>query len=317
MCRHHALEIGEAARALLGTRGRRWTVLASVEGATYLGSERRDVVWLAWDRRALHRRAVLVDGPRFTLAGEPSRCRLSDDTLFVGEDVEVDLAGAALWRPPAIVVRSGSVARQAASLSEAVLRASGRSGDHPGLLSHVAHAAASRRKRFRSPGLPDDGAVYEAITLLASARRGSSLVAALDRARSLVGLGAGLTPSGDDLLGGYLYALRTLDRQAGSALDVPWSRVEEWVAGVEPLTNDISFALLADHAAGEAGEPLTRLLRSASMGSSAQRLREAVIGVARVGHFSGWDLLAGVCCAGLRVARVPVLRVPPGGGNGR
>jgi hypothetical protein len=95
-------------------------------------------------------------------------------------------------------------------------------------------------------------------------------------AQSLIGLGPGLTPSGDDYLGGVLIALRLLDR--GAQADSLWRRIEPLLAA---RTSAISAAHLAAAAAGEGHEALHDALSG------------SVAGLGRVGHCSGWDALAG------------------------
>lgn len=107
-------------------------------------------------------------------------------------------------------------------------------------------------------------------------------------AAQLVGLGPGLTPSGDDYFGGVLIALRWLGRaaQAGSL----WRWLEPRLAGA---TNAISAAHLEAAAAGEAHEALHEVLESLS----AWQVPDLAPSLARldaVGHTSGWDALAGV-----------------------
>jgi hypothetical protein len=109
----------------------------------------------------------------------------------------------------------------------------------------------------------------------------------------LLGLGPGLTPSGDDLLGGALLALHAIGR-ADAAHDLYAALHAKAVAA----TCCASQALLAAAAEGQAFEPLhtliIALLRRRGIG-------RALLAVARVGHSSGWDALAGVVLV-LRVA---------------
>lgn len=102
------------------------------------------------------------------------------------------------------------------------------------------------------------------------------------RAEQLVGLGPGLTPAGDDYLGGVMVALHLLDR-AGQAAAL-WRWLEPRLAR---RSNAISAAHLAAAAAGEAHEALHQCL-SALFQREADW--ESVLG--RL-HRSGWNALAG------------------------
>jgi hypothetical protein len=107
-----------------------------------------------------------------------------------------------------------------------------------------------------------------------------------DEAQTLIGLGPGLTPSGDDYLGGVLIALRQLGREAQAR------GLWRWLEPRLQRTSAISAAHLAAAAAGEGHEALHACLyalceRSADWTRALDELES-------VGHTSGWDSLAGV-----------------------
>jgi Protein of unknown function (DUF2877) len=97
-------------------------------------------------------------------------------------------------------------------------------------------------------------------------------------AEQLIGLGPGLTPSGDDYFGGMLVALRLTGR--GVQADGLWRWLQPRLA---QRTSAISAAHLAAAAAGEAHAALHEVLN----GSLDLDKLDAV------GHCSGWDALAG------------------------
>jgi hypothetical protein len=102
---------------------------------------------------------------------------------------------------------------------------------------------------------------------------------ALDyRAEQLIGLGPGLTPSGDDYFGGVMVALHVRGRASHAAS--LWRWLEGRLAG---RTSAISAAHLAAAATGEAHEALHEVLD----GNLDLDALDAV------GHCSGWDALAG------------------------
>ena len=97
-------------------------------------------------------------------------------------------------------------------------------------------------------------------------------------AETLIGLGPGLTPSGDDYFGGVLVALHALKRV--SHAQSLWRWLEPRLAA---RTSAISAAHLAAAAQGEAHESLHDVLNG---NPDLGRLDD-------VGHTSGWDALAG------------------------
>jgi Protein of unknown function (DUF2877) len=103
--------------------------------------------------------------------------------------------------------------------------------------------------------------------------------------REVIGLGPGLTPSGDDFLGGALVALHAFGRADRARALAGW---------LLPLcahaTHPISVAHLVAAAHGEGGEALHGCLVALAEGRDAD---EALDGIGSVGHTSGWDTLAG------------------------
>jgi hypothetical protein len=107
-----------------------------------------------------------------------------------------------------------------------------------------------------------------------------------DEAAMLVGLGPGLTPSGDDFLGGVMLALHHVHR-ATQARGL-W----RWLEPRLGRTTPISGAHLAAAAAGEGHEALHGALlhlfqREPGWPGALDRLDA-------IGHCSGWDALAGL-----------------------
>lgn len=105
--------------------------------------------------------------------------------------------------------------------------------------------------------------------------------------RNLLGLGAGLTPSGDDLVAAALFGRRLIDR------DETWARMGgELARDAKAASHAISAALLADTAAGESFEPMHELADAFVAGDGGAALA-AAHALVRIGHASGWDMLAG------------------------
>ena len=99
-------------------------------------------------------------------------------------------------------------------------------------------------------------------------------------AASLIGLGPGLTPSGDDYFGGMMVAMHGLARDAQA--QALWRWLQPRLARG---TSAISAAHLEAGAAGEGHEALHRVLQDPTPLSLAE--------LDKVGHCSGWDALAG------------------------
>ncbi|MCK2217415.1 DUF2877 domain-containing protein [Actinomadura sp. ATCC 31491] len=140
-----------------------------------------------------------------------------------------------------------------------------------------------------APGLAGNGAVA---ALAAACGRGW-LLGMATAAEELVGLGPGLTPSGDDVLAGLLVTLRHLGTATGAGRAV-W--LAGWLAATVTFdarsrTTPLSAALLHCAARGEACPEVIAVLRGVAgrqpLGPALRRLR-------RLGHTSGADLAQGV-----------------------
>ena len=109
----------------------------------------------------------------------------------------------------------------------------------------------------------------------------------------LVGLGEGLTPSGDDLLGGLFFALDLLALAYPGFLDGAQRSYSGFIPQCKFLTNEISFTLMQDHSRGHSLQPLhgfaQGMLEGRTTGDLLPLARELII----VGNSTGWDLLTG------------------------
>lgn len=122
--------------------------------------------------------------------------------------------------------------------------------------------------------------------LIPASMAGSHQVLA-SRLASLLGLGHGLTPSGDDMIAGLLIALHHIGHQGmTSAL---------W-ADLDPLarsqTNPISYAHLSAAGQGLGAAPFHDLINAVI--NNDEHIDKALDAVAEIGHSSGWDGIGGV-----------------------
>ncbi len=110
----------------------------------------------------------------------------------------------------------------------------------------------------------------------------------------VLGLGPGLTPSGDDFVGAIFFALAHAPRPAWrAAMPGLQARVQH---AAQAATNPISAALLEDLMAGASYRVLHELL-AALQGGQAQAIGAASAALLSVGASSGADLLAGLLLA--------------------
>jgi Protein of unknown function (DUF2877) len=117
-------------------------------------------------------------------------------------------------------------------------------------------------------------------------------------AARLIGLGPGLTPSGDDFVMGFLSGLWA-SAPADPAVMAFIDGLARAVSQFAMITTDISAAFLRDAALGQASQPILSLIEAICAGQSADVRRAAQAALA-VGSTSGADGVAGLL-AGLAV----------------
>jgi hypothetical protein len=248
--------IGWRAHAALTASGGRLEVIASLSSSFYATAD-GELLWVGPPGSTLHGRAVIT-------AGVPAP----------GESLRLD--GLVPWRPPAVALSPFP----AQALVQAIR-------DGLGVLE-----APRGLGRLLGPPDGDDGVARRARpwarALAAAFARGDGAALA-DAARPLLGLGEGLTPSGDDFIGGALFARRLVSRDT-AALDAAVARI---VADAASRTHPISARLLADLAAGEGWAPLHDLV-AALASQDGPAAVTAARRLTALGHSSGWDIHSGL-----------------------
>jgi hypothetical protein len=114
----------------------------------------------------------------------------------------------------------------------------------------------------------------------------------LAHGRALLGLGPGLTPSGDDFLVG-LFAVLNLANSPCHGLRRACDGI---LAGAHERTNAISIAALREAARGRVRDSIQALLLELA-GGRRPRLPDALARVLAIGATSGRDIVAGIVCA--------------------
>lgn len=222
---------------------------------------------------------------------------VSDGLIAIGH-LRCDFTGAEIWEPPA--PQSWNAADLARGLTA---------------LDALLGRCATPREGFASllvTNAPPEGAVAVAArgpmrrwqhALTHAIAEARMEVDDIDDPQSLLGLGPGLTPSGDDAIGGALIALHVLG--CGALRDALWLRIEP---AATTSTSDISFAHLQAAAKGLGHEALHATLNALLRGAT-QNLESDIAAIDAIGHTSGWDALVG-CVMALKAwlgARAPAV----------
>ncbi len=133
----------------------------------------------------------------------------------------------------------------------------------------------------------------QAIRTLFEASRRLDPDAACAAAERLIGLGSGLTPSGDDFLVGYLAGLWSTSDDVSPRCEFV-SALGTGVSDRLDRTNDISRAFLLHAVHGRASGLLIALVQVIGDGEGIEVVSEAAQAAVRLGHTSGADGVAGL-----------------------
>lgn len=294
--------VGEPAWRALG-RPAAWTVLAVFRRSFYCQNPDGAIVCVGTP--------AIGPGPLNAL-GEPAgglepllprlqpglAAQQTDGVLWIAGWYGLALAGARVWRP-APVSPPPSSGRLGSGLRSLAARCDGRIPPDglAALIPHLARSGADPRPDDLPPGaevarasLPGVLALVKWLTSCWDTRDPCA-AGPPDIVEGLVGLGPGLTPAGDDFLGGALVALHALDRPELAR------RLAAWLLPrARRRTHAISLAHLACAANGEAAAHLHEVL-AAVCSPGTPGLEAALARLAGIGHTSGWDGLAGAVAA--------------------
>lgn len=312
--------IGSQAGKLFARPGYRGRVLAVVSDAVYLSDDEGEITWIAREGLPAHTRGVLAsfEPPQVAVEQYPpgpgSTFSVRWPHLRIGDSWEIDLETAAEWRPPALEPGQAAAPALVSARGRQLLAAIHNAESIPpkGLGRIVPLIPRPDRRNRGGLAAAEGRDVGLSVADLPGGadpliEHASGPVAAIARAclerdmacieqagRELVGLGPGLTPAGDDFLGGLLFIAHHL--AAAYPADLHWEERpgRELLAWAHTRTNRISYVVLKDMAAGLGPEPLHELVISLLRGQEVNRLMPQVVRLTAIGHSSGWDILAGV-----------------------
>jgi hypothetical protein len=249
--------MGAKAGGLLAERGYSGKVLAVLPTAIYLLGDDGEIIWVALEELPLHRRCLLASiQPRMLTVGQGFFTQ--NGCLRIGPDAAIELDQAIEWEPSAVEpeqaeslpVVNGRLQRLLAVLPEPSKGAG--LGQAIPLISAVAEGRSVTAFRLDSML----ARALSPILDLARASLGQDMAGIASKGRELVGLGPGLTPSGDDFLGGLLFAAHSL--KTAYPGDFCWEQevLTDLMGWARMQTHSISHTVLCDLALGHGPEPL-------------------------------------------------------------
>ncbi len=288
--------IGARAKSLATEPGFSGQVMAVLADVVYLSGRDGEILWLFREGVPLHERGILFSFPPLHL--RPGQGFLMEGhSMKIGRDLAIDLGRATEWTPDSPrrgeigpLVRVNDSVRQ---LLGAIVPSIGDDGPGQVILG-ISSILQGSNEAPVSPE-PWQLAILSPVFGLMKHCLTEGLAEIAIRGRELVGLGPGLTPCGDDFLGGLFFAAHWLQEACPGLCCAEPQSIFDMVHWARNRTHPISHAILSDLAIGQGPEPLHTLLRLLLKGEGHDgRIREAVHSLLRVGHTTGWYILAGV-----------------------
>ncbi len=195
--------------------------------------------------------------------------RVLNGLLYIGGTTKIDLASADIWQP----------SRPAFTSPDRLILALG----HLDALCPNAPAEGYGR----TIGRHNDPDVVAATHALDQLYQGNERT--MNGLTRLLGRGPGLTPAGDDFLGGAMIGLHGIGQNQMAAR--LWSHLKPLV---NARTGPISAALLTAAAEGMGSDGLHRVLQALLL---TENLSATLAELDQIGHSSGWDAFAGLVLA--------------------
>jgi len=302
-----AKQIGSRAKVLLAHPGFSWKVLAVLSTTIYLVSGDGEILWMSQEGLAMHRRCILASfRSRFICVGQ--NFFVHGPFLRISEDATIDLDPATEWKPSGVGPKHAEpltvINACTRRLLEAVTKLENAKGFgqmipqmSPQMIPQMIPMTSSLADGNQQPISNADPLLAKArnsILNLATACFNFDMTEVTRRGRELVGLGPGLTPSGDDFLGGLLFAAHSLKTAYPQHFNWEGEPVTDLIDWASTQTHPISHAILRDHAFGHGSEPLHEVVASLLNGRDLDCTMAGVTRLLQIGDSSGWDILAGM-----------------------
>ena len=288
--------IGEAARDFLksGSQGR---ILAVFSNAVYLDSIYDELLWLVTEKLPMHRRGIQIPGALPRVATDSS-FSVRGQHLLLGANIDLDMNPASIWVSPCPNLDKVLPFEE---LPDRLWAVSNLFDGYPSPKGFGWILSEITKIRLGNPllaALPNYGPAlkhkWTALNEIVLACIANDFPKILRIAEALIGLGEGLTPSGDDFIGGLLFSGLVLREIYPQYQGFTPSDVELFVDNSRGHTNLISYTILKDLAAGHASDTLHRFVNAVLTDQHLESTYYLGLELIRIGHSTGWDMLTGV-----------------------
>jgi hypothetical protein len=288
--------IGRKSRDILksGSQGR---ILTKLSRAIYLNSIDNELFWLVTKNIAMHCRGVqlLTSLPR---VDADSSYSVREQHLLLGNHIAFDLSPAATWVAPCPNLDEVIPLEE---LPDRLWTITCLFNDYPtpnGFGIYLLDFVKTLFGNYQLSDIPKSGLAegnyQSAFINIVQACIMNDFNQIFRFGKDLVGLGEGLTPSGDDLIGGILFANFMLQEIYTQYQGFNPSDMELFLDYSSKRTNVISYTMMKDLAEGNASSPLHGFINALLTDQNLENVQTFGLELVQIGHSTGWDLLTGV-----------------------
>lgn len=285
-------------------------ILAVFSKVIYLRHSTGEVIWFVTKDASMHRRAVQLAGS-LPVTSVDTPYIMKNKVLILKSGCSLDFNLAKKWKTPSLSPHNALPIKSLkehlglfscegfaspAGLGIFIPEILNLTQNHPIILPSK-DLELTTSQRFARP----------TIKHIARSCRTHDIDGIFEHGGELIGLGEGLTPSGDDFMGGLLFCIRNLQDLYKPFHPSFFDKLAEFVENSKLKTNLISYTMLKDHAYGHASETLHRFIHTLLTGRDMKRLSLLGSELIQIGHSTGWDLLTGVLTGMLLISNFKTL----------
>lgn len=303
--------IGVKANRYLNTPGVCGEVILASSKAVYIATDSWNIFAVCPLGQQPHPRSLLT-GLDLSLLQVGLRIWVQDGSLHFSNGVELDLRDSQVWKitPPSVsdavslpTLRDRYQALVRAAQEMHQRETQGR--ENLGMALALFNLDNNDLENIQLPNCasPLVAAGVKQVRELLPLCRCGNFESALGLSEQLIGLGHGLTPSGDDFVGGLLFMSRHLSAVYPAERWWGMGDTSRLLEQSKILTSDISRALLNDLAEGESHASLHELAEDLLTNSNHFDAAKHVRNVTQIGQSSGWDMLTGMLAGLLPVSQ--------------
>ncbi|MDR3602392.1 MAG: DUF2877 domain-containing protein [Desulfosporosinus sp.] len=219
-------------------------------------------------------------------------------TLYIG-CISVSLTNATPWRSPLAHFRDPLPSSQVKANLEELGRWVTLNSINPSGLVQLFPSLESLRNGTYLPPTNTDPVTHlagQAINSLLPTLRTVDRTSIKESVSSLIGLGPGLTPSGDDYLAGLLLSLTVSSQLMPEFFELAHRDLSNTVIELAPrLTNDLSYQMLVFAARGTGSELMENMVLALFCApKTGNSLLQSAVDLSAIGASSGFDQLLGI-----------------------